>query len=157
VNSARIRNILVYALVFIAIGFVVVQFWNSNNAKSSDISLSQLATALNEGTVKKIVVNDNVLQVTFTNGTVSEARKEPTSTGGARRSAGQAECPKLGDPETLRLDRHPHFPGLHPAGLARCGLVLFHAPASAGHKQPGHRFWQEPGAHVQRRPTHRDV
>jgi cell division protease FtsH len=81
VNSARIRNILVYALVFIAIGFVVVQFWNSNNAKSSDITLSQLATALNEGTVKKIVVNDNVLQVTFTNGTVSEARKEPTSTG----------------------------------------------------------------------------
>jgi cell division protease FtsH len=81
VNSARIKNILVYALVFIAIGFVVVQFWNQSNTKSSDITLSQLAAGLESGTVKKIVVDDNILHVTFSDGKEADARKEPTSTG----------------------------------------------------------------------------
>jgi cell division protease FtsH len=98
VNSARIRNILVYALVFIAIGFVVVQFWNSNNTKSGDITLSQLAAALENGTVKKIVVDDNVLHVTFANGSESDARKEPTSTGVEQLAALGVPADKLNAP-----------------------------------------------------------
>jgi cell division protease FtsH len=98
VNSARIKNILVYALVFIAIGFVVVQFWNQSNTKSSDITLSQLATGLQSSTVKKIVVDDNILHVTFNDGKEADARKEPTSTGVEQLAALGVPADKLNAP-----------------------------------------------------------
>ena len=79
-NSPRVRNILVYALVFIAIGFVVAQWWSQSAAKTDQITLSELKAGLEEGTVKHILIDGDVLDVTYADGHVAKAQKEPTST-----------------------------------------------------------------------------
>src|SRR5262245_6609170 len=79
VNSARVRSIFVYVLIVVAIVVLLLQF-RRESSQIQQLSLTQLATAVEEGQVKKIVVDENTLRITLTNGDEAESRKEPTST-----------------------------------------------------------------------------
>ncbi|MGH2521328.1 MAG: ATP-dependent zinc metalloprotease FtsH [Anaerolineales bacterium] len=79
-NSARIRSIFVYALIVVAIVVLLYQF-RQQTSPTKQLSLTQLAAAVERGEVTKIVIDDNTLRVTFTNGDEAESRKEPISTG----------------------------------------------------------------------------
>ncbi len=79
-NSARIRSIFVYVLIVVAIVVLLFQFRQSST-QVEQLSLTQLASAVMNGEVQKIVIDDNTLRVTYTNGQEAESRKEPTKTG----------------------------------------------------------------------------
>ncbi len=80
-NSARIRSIFVYVLIIVAIAALLFNFRNQSPA-TQPMSLTELATAVQEGQVKKIVIDDNTLRVTFKDGRLdAESRKEPIKTG----------------------------------------------------------------------------
>jgi len=78
VNSARIRSAFVYILIIVAIVVLLFQF--RQQPQTDQVSLTQLATAVQEGSVTKIVVDENTLRVTFKDRREAESRKEPTST-----------------------------------------------------------------------------
>jgi cell division protease FtsH len=80
VNSARVRSIFVYVLILVAIVVLVLQF-RRDSSQIQQLSLTQLATAVEEGRVNKIIVDENTLRITMTNEEEAESRKEPTSTG----------------------------------------------------------------------------
>ncbi len=77
-NSARIRSAFVYILIIVAIVVLLFQF--RQQPQTDQVSLTQLATAVQEGSVTKIVVDENTLRVTFKDRREAESRKEPTST-----------------------------------------------------------------------------
>ena len=78
-NSARIRSIFIYVLIVVAIVVLLFQFRQSSS-QTEQLSLTQLAAAIQAGQVKKIVIDDNTLRVTFSDGHEAESRKEPTNT-----------------------------------------------------------------------------
>ncbi len=75
-NSARVRSIFVYALIVVAIVVLLYQF-RTQATPANQISLTQLAAAIEQGEVDKIVADDNTLFVTYDNGDKAESRKEP--------------------------------------------------------------------------------
>jgi cell division protease FtsH len=80
VNSARLRSIFVYVLIVVAIVVLLFQF-RSQATATDQLTLTDLASAIQRGEIKKIVVDDNTLRVTYRDGKEAEARKEPITTG----------------------------------------------------------------------------
>ena len=78
-NSARMRSIFIYVLIAVAIVVLLFQF-RSQAGQVEQLSLTQLAADIERGLVKKVVVDDNTLRVTYDDGHEAESRKEPTST-----------------------------------------------------------------------------
>jgi len=76
VNSARVRSIFVYALIVVAIVVLLYQF-RTQATPTNQISLTQLASAIERGEVDKIVADENTLFVTYSNGDKAESRREP--------------------------------------------------------------------------------
>jgi len=80
VNSARIRSIFIYVLIVVAIVVLLFQFRQSSS-QTDQLTLTQLAGAIQRGEVKSIEIDDNTLRVSFTeNRPDAESRKEPNST-----------------------------------------------------------------------------
>jgi cell division protease FtsH len=81
VNSARIRSIFVYVLIIVAIAALLFNFRNQS-APTQQLSLTDLASAVQAGQVKKIVIDENTLRISFNDSRPdAESRKEPISTG----------------------------------------------------------------------------
>jgi len=79
VNSPRARNIFIYALVIIAILVILFNF-RGQGASSSAVSISEVATLIEQGQVTEISVDGDNLLVTLAKGDTLIARKEPAST-----------------------------------------------------------------------------
>lgn len=79
-NSARLRSIFVYVLIVVAIVVLLFQF-RSQASATEQMSLTQLASAIQRGDVNKIVIDENTLRVTLKTGEEYESRKEPITTG----------------------------------------------------------------------------
>jgi len=79
VNSARLRSIFVYVLIVVAIIVLLFQFRSQAGATQS-MTLTEVAKAIEAGTVRKIVVDENTLVITLKSGEEFEARKEPVTT-----------------------------------------------------------------------------
>ncbi len=78
-NSARLRSIFVYVLIVVAIIVLLFQF-RQQTAATQAMTLTEVAKAIEAGTVRKIVVDENTLLVTLKSGEEFEARKEPVTT-----------------------------------------------------------------------------
>lgn len=72
------KNIAMVVFVFLIISGIVILYENPGQ-KPIDISLSQLATQINEGKIKNVIVNDNDLEVELNDGTKEKSVKEPQS------------------------------------------------------------------------------
>ncbi|MCC6189907.1 MAG: ATP-dependent zinc metalloprotease FtsH [Anaerolineales bacterium] len=79
-NTARLRSIFVYVLIVVAIVVLLFQF-RSQASAAEQMSLTQLASAIQRGDVNKIVIDENTLRVTLKTGEEFESRKEPITTG----------------------------------------------------------------------------
>jgi len=95
VNSARIRSIFVYVLIIVAIAALLFNFRNQSSP-TQQLSLTDLATAVQEGQVKKIVIDENTLRISFNDSRPdAESRKEPISTGPDQLAALGVPLPKI--------------------------------------------------------------
>jgi cell division protease FtsH len=69
------RGAVIYLLILIAAGALIFGIFPTNE-RLHEISLSQLATAINDGQVQSVTVNGNDLTITETGGTIVASRKE---------------------------------------------------------------------------------
>jgi len=79
VNSARLRGIFIYVLIAIAIIVLLFQF-RTQSSQATQITLSQLASDIQRGTVDQIIVDENILRVIYNDKSEAESRKEPDKT-----------------------------------------------------------------------------
>ena len=73
-----IKNISIIVLVFLLISGIFI-LYNSPAQKPQDVGLSELVTEINDGKVKKITVENNVLQIELQDGANQKATKESES------------------------------------------------------------------------------
>lgn len=78
-NNPRIRNFVIYATVFAALLLIVFTV-RSQSVPATDYSLSEVAKAINDGKITKIVINGDNLELTFADETSGTARKSPEDT-----------------------------------------------------------------------------
>jgi cell division protease FtsH len=78
VNSPRGRNSLVLFLLLIVVAVLLILF--RGQGEQETIPFNALAEAIRQGQVQKVVIDDNTLEVEFTNGRTAYTRKEPTKT-----------------------------------------------------------------------------
>jgi cell division protease FtsH len=78
-NSPRGRNTAVLLILLLIVAALVIQF-RSSQAQAEPYYFNQLAEAIKRGDVKRVVVDDNQLEVIFANGDHRTTRKEPTAT-----------------------------------------------------------------------------
>ncbi len=78
-NSTRLRSIFVYVLIVVAIIVLLFQF-RSQTGATDTMSLTELASSIQQGTVKEIVLDENTLHITLKTGEEFESRKEPITT-----------------------------------------------------------------------------
>jgi cell division protease FtsH len=76
VNSNRFRHGFVYVLVIIAL-IVLFLYAQAQRPRPEVLTLSEVATAIEEGRVESISVTDDRLEITLTNGEVAISSKEP--------------------------------------------------------------------------------
>ncbi len=77
-NTARPRNNLVYLLIIVAIGAIIFTALRSSAPQSQDVPLSEVATLLNQGHVKSIVVSGDDVKVETKDGIIT-SRKDSSS------------------------------------------------------------------------------
>ncbi|EKE15650.1 MAG: hypothetical protein ACD_11C00116G0037 [uncultured bacterium] len=72
------KNITIIVFAFLIISGIIILYENPGQ-KPNEISLSQLATQINEGKVKNVIVDDNSLQIELNDGVKEKSVKEPQS------------------------------------------------------------------------------
>ena len=78
-NSPRGRNTLVLVILVAIVSVLVIQF-RAGAAQPERLYLNEVAAKIASGTVSRIVVDENNLEVIFRDGTSAFSRKEPTKT-----------------------------------------------------------------------------
>src|SRR3970040_3103433 len=79
VNSPRGRNTAVLLILLLIVAALVIQFLSSQT-QAEPYYFNQLAEAIRRGDVKRVIVDENELEVVFANGDRRLTRKEPTAT-----------------------------------------------------------------------------
>jgi len=79
VNSPRGRNTLAMMILLLIVAVLVFQF-RATVPQPKQLTLSEVARALQTGEVTRIVVDKDELEVVYRDGTTAVSRKEPTST-----------------------------------------------------------------------------
>ena len=70
-----LKNLVIILLVFLVISGIVMLF-NTPAPQAQNITLSELATQINDGKVKDILVNGDSLDITLVDNTQEKSRKE---------------------------------------------------------------------------------
>jgi len=78
-NSPRGRNTAVLLILLLIVAALVIQF-RSTQTQAEPYYFNQLAEAIRRGDVKRVIVDENELEVVFANGDRRITRKEPTAT-----------------------------------------------------------------------------
>jgi len=79
VNSPRGRNTAVLLILLLIVAALVIQF-RSSQTQAEPYYFNQLAEAIQRGEVRRVIVDENELEVVFANGDRRLTRKEPTAT-----------------------------------------------------------------------------
>jgi len=80
VNPTRNRSSIIYLLLFVAIIVMVVYQFQQQSTTKEPLTINELATAVQAGSVKRIVEDDNRLRITMANGDEEESQKETDAT-----------------------------------------------------------------------------
>jgi cell division protease FtsH len=80
VNPARNRSSIIYLLLFIAIITLVIYNFQQNASSSEILTINQLASDIQAGTVSRIVEDDNRLQVVYDDAVERLSQKESGAT-----------------------------------------------------------------------------
>ena len=79
-NPTRNRSSIIYLLLFIAIIVMVVYNFQQQATTQEALSINEVAADIQKGTVKRVTVDDNRLQVVFANGSEGTSQMEPSAT-----------------------------------------------------------------------------
>jgi cell division protease FtsH len=79
-SGANNRQSIIYVLLFIGIIILVFYSFRQQAASSEEISIGELAQYIVEGRVKRVVVNDNELDLVYQDGSEGTSQKEPDAT-----------------------------------------------------------------------------
>ncbi|HPH94883.1 MAG TPA: ATP-dependent zinc metalloprotease FtsH [Anaerolineaceae bacterium] len=71
------QNYVIYVLLLIAIGVLLIYSFRQQNPADGTIAINQLAADITAGKVSKIIIDENTLNITYTDGAKKEAYKEP--------------------------------------------------------------------------------
>jgi cell division protease FtsH len=74
--SSRNQSYIVYLLLFIAIIAMVIVNFSSQSSSSDVMQINQVAAGIKDGSIKKIVANENRLTITLKNGDQRKSTKE---------------------------------------------------------------------------------
>ena len=79
-NASRSRASIIYLLLFVVIiVFLVLNFQQQTNSQEA-LTINELAADIQSGRVGKVVADNDVLRITYDDGTEREAHKEPGTT-----------------------------------------------------------------------------
>ncbi len=129
-NTARPRNNLVYLLIIVAIGAIIFTALRSNTAPSQDVPLSDVASMINQGKAKEIVVSDDDVKVETTDATTVTSHKDSNSDLTAQLKDLGVDAAKLAAVK-YTIDRPPEWGSLLSTlsfllpGLIVVGLIYF--------------------------------
>jgi len=79
VNSARGRNSLVLIFLLVIIAVLIFQF-RASTTEPERLPINEVANLVSRGSVALIIVDENELEIHFSNDTIATSRKEPTKT-----------------------------------------------------------------------------
>ncbi len=79
-NPTRNRSSIIYLLLFIAIIVMVVYNFQQQATTQEALSINEVAADIQNGTVKRVTVDENRLQVVFANGSEGTAQMESNAT-----------------------------------------------------------------------------
>lgn len=79
-NPTRNRSSIIYLLLFVAIIVMVVYQFQQQSSSQEVLTINELASSVQNGSVKRIIEDDNRLRVTFADGTEGESQKETDAT-----------------------------------------------------------------------------
>jgi cell division protease FtsH len=79
VNSPRGRNTLVLLILLLIVAVLVIQF-RAGSPQPEHLYFNQVAAAIKQGEVARVVVDDNSLEIIFRDGHTAYSRKEPSKT-----------------------------------------------------------------------------
>ncbi len=80
VNPTRNRSAIVYVLLLVAIVTMVLYQFNQQTAAPDALTINQLAADIRQGSVRRIVADDDNLRVIYGDGTEHTSQKEPSAT-----------------------------------------------------------------------------
>jgi len=80
VNPTRNRSAIVYVLLLVAIVTMVLYQFNQQTAAPDVLTINQLAADIRQGSVRRIVADDDNLRVIYGDGTERTSQKEPSAT-----------------------------------------------------------------------------
>lgn len=78
--NPRNQSYIIYLLLFVAIIAMLVYNFNSSSTSQDAITINELSDEVKSGTVAKIVEDDNILKITFDDGTQKTSNKETNAT-----------------------------------------------------------------------------
>jgi cell division protease FtsH len=78
--NQRNQSYFIYLLLFIAIIVMVIFTFRQQSSSQDTLYLNEVASAIQQGKVDRIIEDDNRLQVIFTDGTQRSSYKEPNAT-----------------------------------------------------------------------------
>ncbi|MGB3702471.1 MAG: ATP-dependent zinc metalloprotease FtsH [Anaerolineales bacterium] len=79
-NPTRNRSSIIYLLLFVAIIVMVVYQFQQQATTQETLTINELAADVQNGEVNRIIEDDNLLRVTYADGTESESHKESDAT-----------------------------------------------------------------------------
>ncbi len=79
-NPTRNRSSIIYLLLFVAIIVMVVYQFQQQATTQETLTINELAADIQNGEVNRVIEDDNLLRVTYANGTEREAQKESDAT-----------------------------------------------------------------------------
>ncbi|HUV27273.1 MAG TPA: ATP-dependent zinc metalloprotease FtsH [Anaerolineales bacterium] len=79
-NPTRNRSSIIYLLLFVAIIVMVVYQFQQQATTQETLTINELAADVQNGEVNRIIEDDNLLRVTYADGTESESQKESDAT-----------------------------------------------------------------------------
>ncbi|MGA9532133.1 MAG: ATP-dependent zinc metalloprotease FtsH [Anaerolineales bacterium] len=101
-NSARGRNSLVLLILIMIIAVLVIQF-RAGTPQPERLYFNEVAQAVRQGTVARLVVDENDIEVVYRDGTNALSRKEPSQTAVEQLLALGVETSQLG-PDNLQIE-----------------------------------------------------
>jgi len=80
VNPTRNRSSIIYLLLFVAIIVMVVYQFQQQATTQETLTINELAADIQNGKVNRVIEDDNLLRVTYADGTERESQKESDAT-----------------------------------------------------------------------------
>ncbi len=79
-STSNNRQSIVYVLLFVIIIALVVFSFQQQSSNSEDLAIGEVAQEIKSGNIKRVVVDENEINLTYEDGTEGKSQKEPNAT-----------------------------------------------------------------------------